>query len=393
MVPILLYSNYFCIFEINSKILSLVAKKYSSELGILSLVYSYLCPKYRCRIMKKNLPVFLFVVMMCRSFSLSAQQVSMSEWMSHVSDTVSISSMSIPGTHDAATGEGMLSLPGFGVTQTLGLKEQWRCGVRAFDLRPAVKDTLLYIYHGKLRTKVSFADALDILCAKLRRYPSEFAVVLLREESDSENEKERASWPSLVGRAIQEIGDRATVFSPDMKVADARGKILFLTRSAYKGTEKGALITGWNHSKDGSINARIISYGNGKEARLQVQDYYAPTDARKRAVKQDAVKRYLALAARAPMGVWTMNFLSGYYSTWLGFTSLATTSGYKRNAAWLHPVVLESCKNDGRPMGIVFMDYAGVDKVGGGLWHWKHFGVYGNELVKTIIERNFCQAE
>jgi hypothetical protein len=126
---------------------------------------------------------------------------------------------------------------------------------------------------------------------------------------------------------------------------------------------------------------------------LQVQDYYAPTDAKKRAAKQDAVKRYLALAARAPMGVWTMNFLSGYYSTWLGCTSLATTSGYKRNAAWLHPVVLESCKNDGRSMGIVFMDYAGVDKVGGGLWHWKHFGVYGNELVKTIIERNFCQAE
>ena len=119
---------------------------------------------------------------------------------------------------------------------------------------------------------MSFAEALDILCAKLRRYPSEFAVVLLREESDSENEKERASWPSLVGRAIQEIGDRATVFSPDMKVADARGKILFLTRSAYKGTEKGALLTGWNHSKDGSINARIISYANGKEARLQVQD-------------------------------------------------------------------------------------------------------------------------
>ena len=33
----------FCIFEINSKILSLVAKKYSSKLDIISLIYSYLC--------------------------------------------------------------------------------------------------------------------------------------------------------------------------------------------------------------------------------------------------------------------------------------------------------------------------------------------------------------
>lgn len=61
-------------------------------------------------------------------------------------DSVALCSMSIPGAHDAATGEGMLSLPGFGVTQTLGLQELWMCGVRAFDLRPAVRDTLLYIY-------------------------------------------------------------------------------------------------------------------------------------------------------------------------------------------------------------------------------------------------------
>lgn len=235
---------------------------------------------------------------------------------------------------------------------------------------------------------MSFSEALGIICAQLERYPSEFAIVLLREESDSENESERSLWPHLVGKAIQEIWNKAAVFSPDMKVADARGKVLFLTRNVYKGTEKGALLTGWNHSKDGNVNAQIISCSNGKVARLQVQDYYAPTNAKKRTEKLEVVKRYLFLASMAPEGVWTMNFLSGYSTTWLGCTSVATTSGYKRNAAWLHPLVLEVLGHGGRPMGIVFMDYAGVEKVGGGLWHWKPFNVHGKMMLKTIVESN-----
>ena len=350
--------------------------------------FSYICVVYKTRSMKSVLTFFLSVVLMCRCLCLTAQSVDMSEWMRHVDDSVALCSMSIPGAHDAATGEGMLSLPGFGVTQTLGLQELWMCGVRAFDLRPAVRDTLLYIYHGRLRTKVAFADALDVIRCRLREHPSEFAVVVLREESDSENEDERALWPSLVGKVIRELGDVAVVFSPGMRLVDARGRILFLTRSAYSDTEKGALIAGWNHSKYGNVAARMVSYADGAEAALQVQDYYAPTDAKKRAMKQDAVKRYLTLAANAPKGVWTMNFLSGYSTTWLGYTSLATTSGYKRNAAWLHPVVLGFLGEERFPMGIVFMDYAGVDKVGGGLWHWKPFEVHGKMLVEAIVESN-----
>ena len=40
---LILFHSFIRIFEINSKILSLVAKKYSSKLDIISLVYLYLC--------------------------------------------------------------------------------------------------------------------------------------------------------------------------------------------------------------------------------------------------------------------------------------------------------------------------------------------------------------
>jgi hypothetical protein len=171
--------------------------------------------------------------------SIFAQGFDTEQWMKGLDDDMMVSSLSLPGAHDAATGEGLCSLPGFGGTQSLGLDELWNCGVRVFDLRPAVNDTLLYIYHGRLRTKMSLTGALSVLSAQLDNYPSEFAIVLLREESDSENEAERALWPSLVGKSIHDMGDRAAVFSPDIKLGEVRGKVIFLTRSSYIATDKG----------------------------------------------------------------------------------------------------------------------------------------------------------
>ena len=66
-----------------------------------------------------------------------AQDAGLERWMMEIDDRVAVSSLSIPGAHDAATGEGLHSLPGFGVTQSLDIKGLWESGVRAFDLRPA----------------------------------------------------------------------------------------------------------------------------------------------------------------------------------------------------------------------------------------------------------------
>lgn len=331
----------------------------------------------------------VFICMFFMAFRSMAQGIEPEQWMKRIDDEVLVASMSIPGAHDAATGEGMYSPSGLGITQELTLQELWDCGVRAFDLRPAVKDTLLYIYHGPLRTRVSFREALDILCMRLENCPSEFAIVLLREEIDSENERERALWPSLVGKTISSLGDRAAVFSPGMRVADARGKILFLTRSMFSDSDKGACIYGWSHSADGSVDASIVSYATGADARLQVQDYYALTNFEKRMTKLAVVRHFMKLSEEAPEGVWTINFLSGYYNTWLGFSPFATSSGYKRNAAWLHPQVLSMIGSDKCSMGMVFMDYAGVDAVYGAPLGIKHYAVFGKALVRKIIESNF----
>lgn len=329
------------------------------------------------------------ILLLCCPLIAIAQDFDRSSWMQHLDDARTVASLSIPGAHDAATGEGLHMIAGFGKTQELPLVALWDCGVRAFDLRPAVNGEELNIYHGPIRTKISFGKALEILCDKLTEHPTEFAIVLMREESDSENSAERALWPSAVGKAIESIGDKAAIFSPAMSVKDARGKIIFISRDTYTGTGSGAFIKGWAHSPSGTSNAEIISCYSGVTSRLQMQDYYAPTDKEKQKAKEKAVLRCLRLAADAPADVWTINFLSGYSNRWLGFTPFATTSGYKRNAERIHPIVISSLTEKPQPTGIMMLDFAGCDKAGGGIWHWSAFETLGAEVVDKIIGQNF----
>jgi hypothetical protein len=122
-----------------------------------------------------------------------------------------------------------------------------------------------------------------------------------------------------------------------------------------------------------------------------MQDFYAPTSKEKQLQKIYGVSQLLSMAQKAESGVWTINFLSGYSNTWMGTGTFATTLGYKRNAAWLHPQILDIITSNVPPRsyGIVFMDFIGVDKVCGGLRHWRSFEVYGSKLLNAIIESNF----
>ena len=327
----------------------------------------------------------LLLLLSCSLYA-SAQGIDPSCWLSSLKDDTPVSSLSIPGTHDAATGEGLRFAAGFGKTQTLGLSEQWNCGVRAFDLRPAFSNGELHIYHGPIKTNISFDEALELICGKLEQYPCEFAIVLLRNEG-----RRCEGWSSAIGEAIAGLGDRAAFFSPDICIGDVRGKVLFLSRDIYSGSDHGAYITGWNHSEKGTSEARIISCKDGCSASLNVQDYYNVSDNGGEEKKRNAVVSFLDVASSAAKGVWTMNFLSGYSTTWLGCTPFATSAGYKRNAEHVNSLVIDTLsvrKND-MPTGILFIDYAGVDEATGGIWHWGEFSVMGHSLVKHIIEQNF----
>ena len=119
------------------------------------------------------------------AFMATAGTASADNWITPMADNIYVSDMSIPGTHDSATGEGFDGFIGLllgnttAKTQDLTISQQWDCGIRAFDLRPTVENgdngTYLHIYHGIIKTTMSFEDALITLRDKLKEAPGEFA--------------------------------------------------------------------------------------------------------------------------------------------------------------------------------------------------------------------------
>lgn len=345
----------------------------------------------------------LLLTLLLSIIGLSAQE----DWMSRLPDSLAASQVSLPGAHDAATGEGIKGIIKMGITQEKSIARQWSCGIRAFDFRPAVCDGKLHICHGPLKTKITLSAAIDTLLECLSRNPREYAIVLLRQERGNNNPDECREWSKMVGEYINTLGERAAAFSPAITVGELRGKILFLSRSHYENCPKGARISHWSHSRQGTREAQITPYpytDNTTPATLLVQDFYAPTDKSLRNIKAETIVQFIDAACAAAPGIWCINHLSGYSHTFLGIKGLATNKGYRENAAHCNlaaynylTIRAEDARRERNnslslgkkkhahsalSCGIIMIDYAGCEKIG-------RFYIYGQSIIRAIIEQNF----
>lgn len=114
-------------------------------------------------------------------------------WMASIPDNTFVSQLSIPGSHDAGTGHGVnnylvfVSGSKYAITQEKTLTDQWNSGIRAFDLRPAVDNSRLRIYHGIISTNLYMDNALTTLCGLLDSHPTETCIVIVRHESEADS--------------------------------------------------------------------------------------------------------------------------------------------------------------------------------------------------------------
>ena len=307
-------------------------------------------------------------------------------WITQLPDNAYASQLSIPGTHDAATGDGTVF--SLGKTQSLSLQEQWDMGIRAFDLRPGYKkvrkglfkyENELHIYHGIVETKTSFKKAVQVLSDNLAANPGEFAIILMRFENDSPLYNKRDVWNSLMSSFLTSSdfpAERRIDFRPDLTVGELRGKILVLSRDAYASTPStGAFVSGWSHSESGTMNA-VIS-GKNASATLQLQDYYSVEN---KEAKIASIKNYVDIASAAEPGVWTINHTSGYTGT-IGFDSSIKQNAENNNVA-LYDYLTDSSRPCGST-GIILLDHAGVRSSGS-------YDIYGDLLPQAIIDNNFA---
>lgn len=105
-------------------------------------------------------------------------------WITNLNDKIYVQQLSIPGTHDSGTKDVALDL---GRTQNLSIEDQFKMGIRAFDLRPAYRVwpySEFYIYHGVTRTSYKFEDVLSYFKKQLQANPGEFVLIQMRHESE-----------------------------------------------------------------------------------------------------------------------------------------------------------------------------------------------------------------
>lgn len=318
-------------------------------------------------------------------------QYSGNNWITPLDGDIYVSQMSIPGSHDAATGEEMASIVGdiFASTQEQTLQTQWDLGVRAFDLRPAIYDAVigstneLWLYHGMTRVSISWATAMNTLKSNLTDNPGEFAIVLFRHEDESTLGKNNDSddFNTFMTNYINANGSWIVDWKPDLTIDECRGKIILISR--YKGSWSYGCFTGWSHDAAGATTTLQNADGS-KSATMYVQDYYNPSD---HAAKWTSIQNYLDISKTfhtdaTKVNHWMINHCSGY-------TGTSSSSTYRNNAAYQNPKLIEYISSDDweGSTGIILFDYTGASLSNGLITGSTE--VRGDEALQAVINNNY----
>ena len=151
------------------------------------------------------------------------------QWMKAIEGNKRVSELTIPGTHDSATGNStVVSITGLLKTQRLKLSEQLHIGARFLDIRAKLYYNDLILVHGILDLKMSLSAA--ILCCKefLQENPSEFVFFSLKKEGE-----DTESSISFEKALRNELNKEISIWFLDKYIPtldEVRGRLLLLRR-------------------------------------------------------------------------------------------------------------------------------------------------------------------
>ena len=321
----------------------------------------------------------------------SGKQESGNNWITPLDGNIYVSQMSIPGSHDAATGEDMATFIGdiFAQTQEQTLQTQWNLGVRAFDLRPALYDKNevklwgthdyeLWLYHGVTRVAISWATAMNTIKANLTSHPGEFAIVLFRHEDESTLYKNTntTDFDNYMKAWVNANKTWIVDWRPDITIDECRGKLILISR--FNGSWDYGCFTGWSHDAAGTTTT-VKNASGSSTGTMYVQDYYNPSS---HDTKFISIQKYLNIAQTfhtndALKNHWMLNHVSGYVGS-------STSNTYRANAAAQNPEVIKYLHNRTAPgsTGIILFDYSGVAESG-------NYNVQGDVMLQTVIDNNY----
>lgn len=347
---------------------------------------------------------------------ISAQN-DIANWMKYLPDDVFIAHVSIPGTHDTATGEGFTSIiyASSAQTQSATIDDQLAGGVRAFDFRPGLagsgSNQYLNCNHGIASTKLTMEAAFNKLTDYLDAHPSEFFVIHLfrgnvpnagssltgGKNSDSDREKYNELFNSFfnTGKFSNYIVD----YNPMLKVKDIRGKMVIFRRDRieFAHVAKAGNMAGWpGDTEQWTENSRVSvvhASDNTIRGQITVTDVSSPANEDQLNVELSSIAGINAytrtqtrpneakLTGNSYKPLWTFCFTSGEYKK---NHSTGGRDAYAENASYTNPYLTSLIKDSDvkGPTGVVFSDWVLTDKYGS-------YATQGVDLIPAIIYNNF----
>lgn len=346
-------------------------------------------------------------------------------WMKDIPDNTLIRDLCLPSAHDASTAFIYLNNRGeyihnikasifrsMGVSQTLGFSDQFRKGVRVFDLRvrkadeygivKAVPEHLrgkICLYHDMLPANYALESAIQNITASIQNNPTEGAIIMVTAEGSSLalNKDEQNStwfvsldfwkgfgksfadflfgsssistyyksvtWKETMKVLKTELADQNLLasFRPDMTMADLRGKVMVLCDGVSSGTDylgmqdKLCLRT----SKD---NVPVLMTADGQYAvKYLHQNSYEPNGNEKSNQNKYADRKVKEFGEYVKIGhdnneAWVANDCNGYY--WDG-----PVPNYAVFAQNVYPRLIPLMKQN-RTRGIFQQDFIGTSRFG-----------------------------
>ena len=242
----------------------------------------------------------------------SLAPIEMNSWMSGLQDNISISKISIPGTHDSGARVDAPVVSGTAKTQDLSIAEQLNAGVRFLDIRCRHIDNAFTIHHGAIYQNLNFDDVLNACYTFLNSHPSETIIMSVKEEYDASNTTR--SFEQTFDSYVQKNPSKWDLGANIPTLGAVRGKIKLLRRFS-SGTTNGINASPWADNTTFDINNSGVQ--------LNVQDYYKVTN---NDDKWNGIFNLLNEAKNDTNGKLFVNFTSGYKPGIFGIPSIPTVS-------------------------------------------------------------------
>lgn len=201
-------------------------------------------------------------------------------WMSCIPQNVFYTMLSVPGSHDAATSTVKL-FTFSSKTQNKTIAEQLELGVRALDLRPSATDNL-EIKHGSTGTGVTLAQAIESMRSYLEKNPTEFIYATIHLEGSTDDNKTK-KWSNNVYKLVKAAVDGGYALgalSKGAKLADYKGKIIFIYRDDLTGDNQiyNAAKVAWNDNIARTVKVRGTNGNEINDFLISYQDIWESSD-------------------------------------------------------------------------------------------------------------------